>query len=259
MISGRAKRIFSQKEFELLGYTTSDETDKAALWWSRLHEEDLHILQDNDRNYREGSINIIPRIPHVSSRRQHQVVLGPGRGGRSRADGKPLKLIGTHADITFLKDMEEERKKSEKRYRDLFNYSQALYAHTISAAKILSVNPAIQTRCTILRRNDRTNIADYVPKELRDRFGAGYLDVSWPAAGAGPIQPYPAKVRKKIYLLYQNTRWKNRHRPLYHRFSQDITSVYGRSRNCCKQAAHRGSLQSKETFLANMSHEYVRP
>jgi len=96
---------------------------------------------------------IIRRIPHVSSRRQHQVGARPGVVVEAGADGKPLKLIGTHADITFLKDMEEERKKSESVTATCFNYSQALIMHTtISAAKSCRSIPPFKTRCTILRR-----------------------------------------------------------------------------------------------------------
>jgi len=220
------KTYFSQKEFELLGYTTSDETDKAALWWSRLHEEDLHILQDNDRNYREGSIN-----HHSAEYRMYhrdgstRWVLDRGVVVEAGADGKPLKLIGTHADITFLKDMEEERKKSEKRYRDLFNYSQALICTHDLSGKILSVNPAIQNALHYTAEEMiGTNIADYVPKELRDRFGAGYLDVILAGGRAQGVFSVISKVRKKIYLLYQNYKVEEPGTdPYIIGFSQDIT------------------------------------
>ena len=52
-------------------------------------------------------------------------------------------VIGYGINITERKEIEEQVLRSEKRYRDLFNYSQALICTHELNGKIITTNPAI--------------------------------------------------------------------------------------------------------------------
>lgn len=66
------------------------------------------------------------------------------------SDGKPLRMFGTHTDITIKKDTElaflkllEELKSSQKRYSDLFQMSpQPMYVFDLDTLRILDANDA---------------------------------------------------------------------------------------------------------------------
>jgi len=64
--------------------------------------------------------------------------------------GNTKMIIGYGINITERKRIEEQVVRSEKRYRDLFNYSQALICTHQLDGKIISVNP------TILHARDAT-------------------------------------------------------------------------------------------------------
>ena len=257
------KTYFSQKEFELLGYPASDVTDASTLWWSRLHEDDAWILRENDRKYREGSID-----HHSAEYRMYHRdgsiiwVLDRGIAVERDPKGRSLKIIGTHADISFLKRMEEERKISEKRYRDLFNYSQALICTHDLTGKILAVNPAI---LAVLQYSEAEmvgrSIADFVPEEIRSMFAANYLDVIINTGKAQGVFSVISKTGKKLYLLYQNYKVEEAGAdPYIIGFSQDITERILAEQDLMqtKRLIEEAS-KAKETFLANMSHEIRTP
>jgi len=106
-----------------------------------------------------------------------------------------------------------------------------------------------------------TNIADYVPKELRDRFGAGYLDVILAGGRAQGVFSVISKVRKKIYLLYQNYKVEEPGtEPLYHRFLAGYHGAYmgGAELLQTKRLTEEAS-KAKETFLQYEPLKYVRP
>ena len=67
-------------------------------------------------------------------------------------DGNLQKIIIYAVRITETKEFEEKVKLSEKRYRDLFNHSQALICTHDLDGRLLTVNPAI---CKVLGYEER--------------------------------------------------------------------------------------------------------
>ncbi|GAB3569886.1 hypothetical protein GCM10027578_25160 [Spirosoma luteolum] len=103
------KTYFSNPGNSLLGFNTQEFANVANLWWSRVYPGDVKILQDNDRNYKSGLIshhNQEYRMIHKDGS-IHWVL---DRGVVTERDnaGKPLKIIGTHIDITRQKELELE-------------------------------------------------------------------------------------------------------------------------------------------------------
>ncbi|KAB7727588.1 PAS domain S-box protein [Rudanella paleaurantiibacter] len=100
---------FSNPDNAMLGFSMDQHDDLASLWWSRIHPDDRYILQQNDENYKKGLIN----NHHYEYRMIHQNgsvhwVLDRGVVTETSDEGKPLKIIGTHVDITRQKKLELE-------------------------------------------------------------------------------------------------------------------------------------------------------
>lgn len=109
---------FSSVDTDLLGYTKEELTNNAEIWWNSIHDEDRHLLEKTDEGYRNGSIS-----NHSLEYRMYNKgglirwVLDRGVVIEKTADGKPLKTVGTHTDITSLKETEESLKKAEERWQ----------------------------------------------------------------------------------------------------------------------------------------------
>lgn len=94
---------FSLTNNHFLGYTPEElnEGHNENLWWKNTHPDDREILQQNDREYKEGT-----RQSHTKEYRiRHKDgsikwVLDRGVVIERTHEGKPLRIVGTHTDIT---------------------------------------------------------------------------------------------------------------------------------------------------------------
>ncbi|HJV18874.1 MAG TPA: PAS domain S-box protein [Sediminibacterium sp.] len=174
-----------------------------------------------------------------------------------------VKLVISYGlNITDRKIIEEQLKLNEKRYRDLFNYSQALICTHDITGKMLTVNPAI---CAALGYTQEElvgrNIKDFVPQAKRDRFDSTYLKEVLESGKAEGVFIVVSKTGKEIYLLFQNYMVEEEGAtPYIIGFSQDVTKRMEAERELikAKEATEKAS-KVKEIFLANISHEIRTP
>jgi PAS domain S-box-containing protein len=165
--------------------------------------------------------------------------------------------------ITETKEFEEKVRVHEKRYRDLFNHSQALICTHDLEGRLLTVNPAT---CRILGYEEQEmlgrNLAEFIPEKHRSKFEEEYL---------GPIRLNNGAVSgefcvlhkegEEIYLLYKNYRREEPGaEPYVIGFSQDITDRIKMEKELrfTKQLTDE-IARAKESFLAHMSHEIRTP
>lgn len=176
--------------------------------------------------------------------------------------GELQMLIGYGIEITQQKRIAEQIERSEKRYRDIFNYSQALICTHDLTGKFLSVNPAI---CEAMEYTEEEMlgrlISEFVPVEHSTLFHDFYLhQISENGKFEGEFSVI-TKSGKKLFLLYQNYRVEEEGiEPYVIGFSQDITQRVEAERQL-KDAKKvtEDTARAKEVFLANMSHEIRTP
>ena len=178
------------------------------------------------------------------------------------ADGEVTRLIGYGMDITESRKIENLIQVSEKRYRDLFNYSQAIICTHDLDGNLLTVNPAL---CESLGYSEGEiigkNLSAILPEE--DRLGLKNLYLSSIAieAKAKGVFRIIKKDGSKIFLLYENFKVEEAGIPPYViGFAQDITERIKAEKELKinKKITEETSLL-KERFLANMSHEIRTP
>ncbi len=178
-------------------------------------------------------------------------------------EGKFVQVIIYVVRITETKEFEEKVRVHEKRYRDLFNHSQALICTHDLDGKLLTVNPAT---CKIMGYEEQEmlgrNLAEYIPEKHRHRFEEEYIKPIRSSNGAisGEFCVI-SKAGEEIYLLYKNYRREEPGtEPYVIGFSQDITDRIKMEKELrfTKQLTDE-IARAKESFLAHMSHEIRTP
>ncbi|MDE3252601.1 MAG: PAS domain S-box protein [Bacteroidota bacterium] len=112
------KTLFSNPTNNLLGFPIHDMEDASAFWWSRVHPDDLVKLQNNDSQYRSGTIDhhtMEYRVVYKDG--SVRWVLDRGMVTEKDPDGLPLKIIGTHINITRQKELELELSQRVNQFR----------------------------------------------------------------------------------------------------------------------------------------------
>ncbi len=103
------KTIFSKSNLDFIGYSIDEFTNNASLWWNATHPDDKFNLEENDRKYKSGLIDHHMLEYRLLDREGNlHWVLDRGVLIEKTPEGKPLKIIGTHTDITERKNSEKE-------------------------------------------------------------------------------------------------------------------------------------------------------
>lgn len=178
------------------------------------------------------------------------------------AAGNIKMLIGYGFDITERKKFEEQVIISEKKFKDLFNYSQALICTHDMNGHLIDVNPAFceQTGYGAEEAIGKS-IAYFLPEKDKAQFDENYLI---PVKNNQRVKGLFRVLHKNgslVYLLYQNFRVEQPgEEPYIVSFSQDVTERVTMEKEL-KEAKKitEETAKVKEKFLANMSHEIRTP
>ncbi len=170
--------------------------------------------------------------------------------------------IAYSIDISDQKRAEEYIQLSEKKYRDLFNYSQAWICTHDLQGKLLSVNPAASlaldyTAGEMVGRQ----LVEFIPEEDVALYELNYLQPILRHGKSEGVFRIQGKTGKVIYLLYQNYKMDVPGiEPYVIGFAQDISDRIKAERELrhAKKITEEAA-RAKEVFLANMSHEIRTP
>ena len=103
---------FSHQWKAMLGYEDAEIGDTLTEWSERVHPEDLaHCYAEIERHFR-GEVPVYRSEHRLRCKDgSFKWILDQGRVVTHGADGKPLRVIGTHTDITALRETEEQLRK----------------------------------------------------------------------------------------------------------------------------------------------------
>ena len=173
-------------------------------------------------------------------------------------------LIGYGMDITEQKTIEKQVLLSEKKYKDLFNYSQAVICTHDLEGTISEVNP---TLCGMLEMTEAEligkNLRSILPDQDQDMFEDTYLPAIQHTSKAKGLFRMISRSGRSIYLLYQNYKVvpdDPEQTPYVIAFAQDVTDRI-KAEKQLKEAKKitEETAKIKEKFLTNMSHEIRAP
>jgi PAS domain S-box-containing protein len=99
--------VFSMTEDQLLGYSGNEFESIAELWWHCIDEKDKHFLEENDKAYKSGKKDQHSLEYRMRNKNGDTVwILDRGVVIEKDSEGLPLRIIGTHTNITNQKKLE---------------------------------------------------------------------------------------------------------------------------------------------------------
>ena len=138
--------IVSPEYALMLGYDPAEFRETNAAWRERLHPDDRETVYGIFSEYVAGR-----REEYRVEFRQRtgdggwKWILSLGRLVAHSADGQPLRMLGTHTDITERKRAEETLRESEERFRRIIDHApEAISLLDAATGRFVQVNPAAE-------------------------------------------------------------------------------------------------------------------
>jgi two-component system, cell cycle sensor histidine kinase and response regulator CckA len=121
--------FYDPRYYQMAGYTVNEFPHHFDEFKKRVHPDDLKIVTKNLEDYLSGnSTKYISEFRHKNKKGKWQWIQGRGTVAERDENGKPIKLLGTHTDISKRKRAETALRESETKYRSLIEQSQnAIY------------------------------------------------------------------------------------------------------------------------------------
>ncbi|MES2647394.1 MAG: PAS domain S-box protein [Bacteroidota bacterium] len=177
-------------------------------------------------------------------------------------DDNVQMVMGYGLEITDRKQIEQQVKLSEKRYRELINCSQGIIITHDVQGLIKSINPAVEKILGFpAELVIGQNLVSFLPPEDREQFQSFYLSSLLETGSVEGVLRIFNNQGKRVYLLYKNVMVNEvGSEPYIIGFSQDITEriIAEHELEVAREVTEEGS-KAKERFLANMSHEIRTP
>lgn len=108
------KVYYSQRWKEMLGYAEHEVGDDVEEWKKLLHPEDVQSTLEKTKNYLEGTLQNYEQICRMHHKEGHYLWI-LSRGFAIHNDkGHPIRMVGTHVDITFQKQTEEDLRQAKE-------------------------------------------------------------------------------------------------------------------------------------------------
>lgn len=114
--------IYSRRWKEMLGYADEDILPTNAEWQRRIHPDDRGYVAESMRAYLAGETKIYAVEYRLRCKDDsYKWIMGRGMIVNCSDDGQPLRMVGTHTDITEYKQNETALKSSESKFRSLYD------------------------------------------------------------------------------------------------------------------------------------------
>jgi len=109
--------IFSYNWAGMIGYNFDEIEQNYEFWRKNVHPDDIEQTEDNIRKYINGQSDSYAGIHRLKHKNGDYVWIKDSGLIIKNVDGSPIKLIGTHIDISEIKEKERQLELSEEKFR----------------------------------------------------------------------------------------------------------------------------------------------
>ncbi|MBN2238066.1 MAG: PocR ligand-binding domain-containing protein, partial [Bacteroidales bacterium] len=165
------KVFFSKRWKEMLGYEENEIADNVDEWEKRIHPDDKENCYLDLNKHFNGETDFYSNEHRVLCKDgSYKWILDRGKVISWIEEKKPLRIIGTHVDLTEHKLAEEKIRESQEYNRILFDLSVIGLAVTTMEGKLIDVN---KTYAEIIGRTiEETKLLTYweiTPKKYAEQ------------------------------------------------------------------------------------------
>ena len=138
--------FFSVQWKEMIGYSDDELKNEYGEWQSRVHPNDLAKALDKLNDYVAGRSNFYYSEFRMRTKSGKYIwILDRGKITEYSADGKPLRMIGTHTNINEQKQLEQDLRKKEERYRIISeNSGNVVWVYDLLKGSFEFISPTMQ-------------------------------------------------------------------------------------------------------------------
>jgi PAS domain S-box-containing protein len=136
--------IVSPEYATMMGYDPATFEETNDKWIARLHPDDVQRVASVYRDYIAGEIpEYRVEFRQYTADSRWKWILSLGSVVERDASGTPLRMLGTHTDITERKEAEQALREGEQRYRELFEANpHPMWVYDLETLAFLAVNDA---------------------------------------------------------------------------------------------------------------------
>lgn len=136
--------FFSDRWKSMLGYASDEIGTSLAEWSSRVHPDDLPDAIAAVQDHTEGRTPFYASIHRMRAKDgSYREILDRGKVVSRDADGRPLRIIGTHQDITEQRQAEAATRRLQQQLSGLLRFSPSLIAVLDADGRYLQASDSI--------------------------------------------------------------------------------------------------------------------
>ncbi|KAB1439071.1 PAS domain-containing hybrid sensor histidine kinase/response regulator [Pseudodesulfovibrio senegalensis] len=269
MNSGNA--YFSPSYYTMLGYRSGEFEATEQAWLDLVHPDDRDRTVNRIRAGLEHGNEFSTEFRMRAKTGRWVWILGRGRVVERDEQGRPLRTVGSHADITALKRVQEELLEHKNLFEAMAdNLFDMLWAKD-TEGNYLFANKALRNAMhmndgeELIGRNDLFFAERLRKTGMTPRFSGKHVHSDMTVLHTG----HPERYEEEYAMDEGRMVYDVRKSPLFDRHGKLIGTVgMGRDITETKQAqatlvrakeAAESAVRSKDQFLANMSHEIRTP
>ncbi len=143
----QTNEVFFSKQWKaMLGYDDIEIKDNFDEWGKRVHPEDLASAIEAIESYLNNDTDFFSIEHRLQCKNEsYKWIVSRGKIIARTKEGKPLRFIGTHTDITGRKQAEEALKLSEEKFSKAFHNSPDIIMLTsIPDGRVIEVNNTME-------------------------------------------------------------------------------------------------------------------
>lgn len=111
------KTVFSYNWAGMLGYNLDEIEQTLEFWKKNVHPDEINQLELNLRRYIQGKTDSYGGVLRMKHKKGHYVWIKYSGLVIKNIVGVPIKVIGTHIDISEIKEKEHQLELSEEKFR----------------------------------------------------------------------------------------------------------------------------------------------